>query len=96
MLAASSARTCITEQAQTNAGTVPSSVSNDCSIAAAGKVVSASVYHVASCPSCRKHRRLVGGRRHHRHADPEHRRGGSLTWTCSGSNVKYVPGSCRG
>ncbi|RYF32310.1 MAG: prepilin-type cleavage/methylation domain-containing protein, partial [Comamonadaceae bacterium] len=22
--------------------------------------------------------------------------GGSLTWACSGSPIKYLPGSCRG
>src|SRR5438445_9848522 len=46
MLAASGARTCVTEQAQTNpagAGTVPTSVSTDCAIATGGKVKGAGV-----------------------------------------------------
>src|SRR5437870_5570720 len=45
MLAASGARTCITEAAQTSSpvGTIPTSVSDNCSIAVAGKVTGATV-----------------------------------------------------
>ena len=43
MLAASAARTCITEAAQGAGGTVPTNVTTDCSIATMGKVATATV-----------------------------------------------------
>jgi len=97
MLAASSARTCVTEAAQSAGGTVPSSVSNDCSIATAGKVAGASVNAsgvvtvwgvTGTAPSS------VGANVTVMLTPTA--AGGSLTWTCSGTPIKYLPGSCRG
>ena len=95
MLSASSARTCVTEAAQTNAGSIPTTVSADCSIANVGKVASANVAtngvitvngttastSVGAAVTVTLTPTAVSG---------------TLTWACSGSPVKYVPGSCRG
>ena len=94
MLAASGARTCITEAAQSNGGAIPTTVQNDCSIAAAGKVTSASVADTGLV--------TVQGSTSSVGADvtvtltPATASGGSLTWKCSGNPIKYLPGSCRG
>lgn len=94
MLAASSARTCISEQAQANGGTIPTSVSNDCTIAAAGKVASASVSTGGVVT-------IVGdsatiGAAVTVTLTPATAASGGLIWTCSGSPLKYLPGTCRG
>jgi type IV pilus assembly protein PilA len=94
MLAASGARTCVTEAAQSAGGTVPSTVENDCSIAAAGKVASASISQSGVVT-------IVGsssaiGQSVTVTLTPVTAAGGSLTWTCSGSPIKYLPGTCRG
>jgi type IV pilus assembly protein PilA len=94
MLAASGARTCITEAAQSAGGTIPSTVSNDCSIAAAGKVGSASVSTGGVVT-------IIGSSSAIGQAvtvtlTPATATGGSLTWACSGSPIKYLPGTCRG
>jgi type IV pilus assembly protein PilA len=96
MLAASGARTCITEAAQSNSGTVPSTVADSCSIAAAGKVVTASVSTVGVVSVTGTTAASSVGADITVTLTPSTASGGSLTWTCSGSNVKYVPGSCRG
>ena len=93
MLAASGARTCVTEAAQSAGGTIPSAVSNDCSIAPAGKVESASVSQSGVVT-------IIGASSAIGQAvtvtlTPT-TAGGTLTWTCSGSPVKYLPGTCRG
>jgi len=96
MLAASAARTCITEAAQSAGGTVPSTVASDCSIASAGKVTGASVSTGGLV--------TVNGDTGSRSVGanvtvtltPASTAGGSLTWSCSGNPVKYLPGSCRG
>jgi type IV pilus assembly protein PilA len=93
MLAASGARTCVTEAAQSAGGTIPSTVSNDCSIAAAGKVESASISASGVVT-------IVGASSAIGQAvtvtlTPT-TAGGTLTWTCSGSPIKYLPGTCRG
>ena len=99
MLAASSARTCVTEAAQSAGGTVPATVGADCSIAVTGKLTGASVASTGTVGQIT----VTGG------SDatsvganvtvtltPATATGGSLTWSCSGSPVKYVPGTCRG
>ena len=96
MLAASGSRTCITEAAQSAGGNIPSSVANDCSIAAAGKVTGASVSTggvvtvtgSAAASSVGADVTVV--------LTPNTAAGGSLTWTCSGNPIKYLPGTCRG
>jgi type IV pilus assembly protein PilA len=96
MLAASSARTCVTESYQglgPAATAVPASVASDCTIAAAGKVATAStattgvitVTGVASGVGAEVSVVLTPTAT-----------GGTLTWSCSGNPVKYVPSSCRG
>jgi type IV pilus assembly protein PilA len=96
MLAASGARTCITEASQ-SAGTaaepVPSSVAADCSIAVAGKVTGATVSTVGVV--------TVTGNASTVGADvtvtlTPQATANTLTWVCSGSPIKYLPGSCRG
>jgi type IV pilus assembly protein PilA len=94
MLAASGARTCITEAAQSAGGTVPSTVANDCSVAAAGKVESASVSTGGVVT-------IIGSSSAIGQAvtvtlTPNTAAGGSLTWACSGAPIKYLPGTCRG
>jgi type IV pilus assembly protein PilA len=98
MLAASGARTCVTEAAQSNspAGTVPAAVSSNCSIALAGKVTGASVatngvITVAGDGSSRSVGTTVTVT-----LTPSSTSGGSLVWACSGTPIKYLPGSCRG
>jgi type IV pilus assembly protein PilA len=93
MLAASGARTCITEAAQTNGGAVPSMVDTNCSIAAVGKVTSATVSQ-SGIVTVLGATSTVG-------ADvtvtlTPTAISGTLTWICSGNPIKYVPGSCRG
>jgi type IV pilus assembly protein PilA len=93
MLAASGARTCITEAAQSAGGTIPTTVTNDCSIAAIGKVSSAAVSGSGVVT-------VVGNSASIGQAVTVTMTptaiSGTLTWTCNGSPVKYLPGSCRG
>jgi len=96
MLAASGARTCITEAAQsaTPVGSIPASVVNDCSIATGGKVASSTigtdgvVTVTGSSTSVGAAVTVT--------LTPTSTAAGSLTWTCNGTPVKYLPGSCRG
>ena len=94
MLAASGARTCVTEAFQSN-GSYPSGLSSDCSIAAVGKVASASVNASGvitvlgtSAPSSVGAAVTVT-------LTPTSSTSGTLTWACTGTPTKYVPGSCR-
>ena len=96
MLAASGARTCITEQAQTAGGTVPSTVAADCSIATVGKVATADVSTGGVVTVTGTSAATSVGAGVTVTLTPTTAAGGTLTWTCSGSPVKYVPGSCRG
>ena len=95
MLAASGARTCVTEAFQSNNGIFPSTLASDCSIVAAGKVTGATVSSAAITVTGSSAASSVGA------AitlvlTPSSASNGSLTWTCSGSDARYVPGSCRG
>ena len=96
MLSASSARTCVTEAAQTNAGSVPTAVTNDCSIAApVGKVAGATVATNGVITVTGSTATTSVGAAVTVTLTPT-AVSGTLTWACSGSPVKYVPGSCRG
>jgi len=95
ILAASSARTCVTEAYQSNGGSFPTTLASDCSIAQVGKVASASVgsgsIEVAAVSSAVGAALTV--------VMTPSATGGTLTWTCSGSGTnvtKYLPQSCRG
>jgi type IV pilus assembly protein PilA len=94
MLAASGARTCVTEAAQSAGGTVPTTVAADCSIAAAGKVTTASV-STGGVVTITAASTSVGAAVTVT-LTPTTAAGGTLTWTCSGSPIKYLPGTCRG
>ncbi|MBC5763645.1 pilin [Ramlibacter albus] len=93
MLSASGARTCVTELTQSNGGTIPSNVSADCSIAAVGKVSAASV-DAAGIVTVSGNSASVGAAVTVTLTPTAS--GGTLTWTCQGSPVKYLPGTCRG
>jgi len=94
MLAASGVRTCITEATQSAGGNIPSSVATDCTIAAQGKVESASVSTgglvtvVGSSAAIGQPVTVT--------LTPATNSSGTLTWICSGSPLKYLPGTCRG
>lgn len=99
MLAASSARTCVTESAQTGGGVIPTTVSNDCSIAApAGKVATASVSSggVITVTGVSGSGSAAVGAAVTVQLSPTSTSAGSLTWSCSGTPITYVPSSCRG
>src|SRR5438477_7821148 len=90
MLAASGARTCVTEATQSAGGNIPTTVGADCSIAAAGKVQTASVstggvVTIVGASSAIGQSVTVT-------LTPSTATGGSLTWICSGSPIKYLPG----
>ena len=99
MLAASSARTCVTEAYQSSGGTtVPSTVEADCSIATLGKVGGATVAGGASAVitvTANSAASAVGAAATVVLTGTVHS-AGTLTWVCSGNPLKYVPGSCRG
>lgn len=99
MLAASAARTCITEAYQGGGGgaAVPTTVAADCAISTMGKVTGATVstggvVTVAGSTATTS----VGAAVTVTLTPTINSTAGSLTWACSGSNNKYVPGSCRG
>ena len=94
MLAASSARTCISELTQSNGGSIPTNVQNDCSIVPAGKVSVASV-DASGVVTITGNSASIGAAVTVT-LTPATSGGGTLTWTCSGSPLKYLPGTCRG
>ena len=96
MLAASSARTCVTEAAQSNNGVIPSGVAADCSIATAGKVVGATVSTVGVIDVVGSTATSSVGQAVTVTLTPTTASNNSLTWTCTGNPVRFVPGSCRG
>jgi type IV pilus assembly protein PilA len=95
MLAASGARTCITEAAQSAGGTIPTTVGADCSIAVAGKLTGATVSTGGVVTVTGGTAATSVGQDVTVSLTPA-TAGGSLTWTCSGTPIKYLPGSCRG
>ena len=96
MLAASSARTCVTEtfQGGTSAG-IPTTVAVDCAITPIGKVTSASVSTAGVVSVVGSTASTSVGAAVTVTLSPTVD-GGSLTWACSGSDTSYVPSSCRG
>ena len=99
MLAASTARTCVTEAYQGAGGgaSIPTAVGADCAINVAGKVSGATVstggvIQVAGSTATTS----VGAAVTVTLTPTIVSTAGTLTWACSGSNNKYVPGSCRG
>jgi len=94
MLAASGARTCVTEAAQANGGTIPTNVQDTCSIATAGKVATATVTTAGVVTVTGTTATSSVGAAVTVTLTPA-TAGGTLTWTCTGTPVKYVPGSCR-
>jgi type IV pilus assembly protein PilA len=96
VLAASSARTCVTEAAQANAGTIPSTVGDACSIAVAGKVTGATTSASGVVTITGSSAASSVGTAVTVTLTPATAAGGTLTWTCSGSPARFMPGSCRG
>ncbi|MBI5333729.1 MAG: pilin [Burkholderiales bacterium] len=97
MLAASSARTCVSEAYQSVGGaTVPTAVSTDCAIATTGKVATASVATNGVITVTGTTATTSVGQNVTVTLTPTvQSTAGTLTWTCTGTPVKYVPGSCR-
>ncbi|MFG5411387.1 pilin, partial [Piscinibacter sakaiensis] len=96
MLAASSARTCVTEATQTGNGSVPSRVASECSIAVTGKLTGASVATGGAITITGSSAATSVGQNVTIVLTPSTTSTGSLTWTCSGTPLTYVPSSCRG
>jgi type IV pilus assembly protein PilA len=96
VLAASSARTCVTEAAQSNAGTIPSTVAAACSIAVAGKITGATTSASGVITVTGSSAASSVGTAVTVTLSPATAAGGSLTWICSGSPARFMPGSCRG
>ncbi|MCZ2496921.1 prepilin-type N-terminal cleavage/methylation domain-containing protein [Xylophilus sp. Kf1] len=93
ILAASSARTCITESYQGAGGSFVGSLSSDCAIAPVGKVSTATIggsglVTVIGMSSAIGQAVTVT-------LTPS-ASASTLTWACSGNPTKYVPSSCRG
>ena len=95
MLAASAGRTCVTEAYQSNAA-FPSSLASDCSIVASGKVTGATVSASGVITVTGDSSTSSVGAPITLTLTPATAAGGTLTWKCSGSDQRYVPGSCRG
>lgn len=97
MLAASSARTCITEAYQSAGGSiVPTSVSSNCSIAVVGKIATASVSNTGLITVTGSAVASSVGQAVTLSLTPAiQSTAGTLTWTCTGTPTKYVPQSCR-
>jgi type IV pilus assembly protein PilA len=99
MLSASSARTCITEAYQSGGGgtAIPSVVSAYCSIATVGKVTAASVDSGGNVIVAGSTATSSVGQAVTVTLTPTiSSAAGTLTWSCTGTPARYVPGSCRG
>ena len=97
MLAASAARTCITEAYQTNGTSIPTGVGADCAIGVMGKIATASVATTGIITITGTTANTSVGAAVTLILTPTAvTSAGSLTWACSGSPVKLVPSSCRG
>ena len=95
MLAASAARTCVTESAQGAGGAIPTTVAADCSIVVTGKVTAQTVSTGGVISVAGSSAASSVGQAVTIQLTPT-ATGGTLTWVCSASNAKYVPSSCRG
>lgn len=96
VLAASGARTCITEAAQTVGGGtgIPTTVGAACSIAATGKVTGATVATTGIVTVVGTNASTSVGTGVTVVLTPTVA-GGTLTWQCTGTPAKYLPASCR-
>ena len=94
MLAASSARTCITEAYQSN-GSFPAGMTSDCSISPTGKVSAATV-GASGLVTVNAASTAIGGASGVAVTLTPSATNGTLTWACSGTPSKYVPSTCRG
>ena len=98
MLAASGARTCVTETYQSVGGaSIPTTVGADCAITATGKVTGATVSNAGVITVTGSTAATSVGAAVTVTLTPTiQSAAGTLTWACSGSDTKYVPASCRG
>jgi type IV pilus assembly protein PilA len=96
MLAASGARTCITEATQSAGGaSVPTTVGADCSISVQGKITGATTGTAGIVTVTGSTATTSVGAAVTVTLTPTVTNN-TLTWACSGSPIKYLPGSCRG
>ena len=96
MLAASGARTCITEATQSAGGSsVPTTVAADCSISVQGKVTGATTSTGGTVTVTGSTATTSVGAAVTVTLTPTVTNN-TLTWACSGAPIKYLPGSCRG
>ena len=95
ILAASSARTCITEAYQADGSAIPANVSSACSVATVGKVTGASVATNGIITVSGSTAATSVGAAVTITLTPTIT-ANTLTWACSGSDTKYTPSSCRG
>lgn len=97
ILAASGARTCVTEIAQSN-NTLPIAAASTCTIAQVGKlsaaptVASTGVITVTGDTATTS----VGAAVTVTLSPSWSSDAGTAVWTCNGTPVRYMPGSCRG
>jgi type IV pilus assembly protein PilA len=95
MLAASGARTCITESYQA-VNSFTNTLTADCSIGAVGKVATAVIGASGTITVTGTSASTSTGAAVTVQLTPTVQSNGSLTWACSGNPIKYVPSSCRG
>ena len=98
MLAASSARTCVTEAYQGAGGgaNIPTAVGTDCAINSTGKVTGATVSSLGVVTVTGSTATTSVGAAVTVTLTPTvQSTAGTLTWVCTGTPAKYVPGSCR-
>jgi len=98
MLAASSARTCISEAFQgTGGASMPSGVATDCAITASGKVTGASVDGSGVITVTGGTATTSVGQSVTVVLTPSvNTSTNTLSWSCSGAPIRFVPSSCRG
>ncbi len=96
VLAGSAARTCITETYQGAGGgtAVPAGVSSGCSIASVGLVAAAAV-DTAGVISVTGASNVGPGTIVVNLTPTPNTAAGTLTWVCSGTPARFMPGSCR-
>lgn len=95
ILAASSARTCITEAAQANGGSVPTNVSSACQITLSGKVTGQTVSNGGVISVAGSTAASSVGAAVTITLTPT-ATGNTLIWACSATDSSYAPSSCRG
>jgi type IV pilus assembly protein PilA len=95
VLAASSARTCVSEIAQAE-GTLPIAAASTCSIAVVGKVTGATVASTGVITVAGSTAATSVGQPVTVTLTPSFdSASATVTWDCSGTPSKYMPGSCR-